>query len=134
MGRSLLRRDEVTMADVFAASGYRTAIFGKWHLGNDAKHLPDARGYDKAHMYAGGGFYHPKFVPEYKSPEGKRLSEVLTDMGIDFIKENKKKPFLSKLKGKCLIRLFNDDLCELAVIPMKHSSSSLYSMRAAYPL
>ncbi|HSV98688.1 MAG TPA: sulfatase-like hydrolase/transferase [Sedimentisphaerales bacterium] len=32
MGRSLLRRDEVTMADVFAAGGYRTGIFGKWHL------------------------------------------------------------------------------------------------------
>jgi len=44
-------------------------------------------------MYAGGGFYHPKFVPEYKVPENKRLSEVLTNMGIDFIRENKKEPF-----------------------------------------
>ena len=29
MGRSLLRKDEVTMADVFADNGYRTGFFGK---------------------------------------------------------------------------------------------------------
>jgi arylsulfatase A-like enzyme len=34
-GRHHLRADEVTMADLFAASGYRTAIFGKWHLGDN---------------------------------------------------------------------------------------------------
>ena len=34
MGRSFLRRDEVTMADVFSSSGYTTGIFGKWHLGD----------------------------------------------------------------------------------------------------
>jgi len=37
MGRSLLRRDEVTMADVFAANGYQTGIFGKWHLGDSLR-------------------------------------------------------------------------------------------------
>src|SRR4051812_32403261 len=31
-GRSMLRRGIPTMADAFAASGYRTAMFGKWHL------------------------------------------------------------------------------------------------------
>ena len=34
-GRHHLRADEVTMADVFAAAGYHTAIFGKWHLGDN---------------------------------------------------------------------------------------------------
>ena len=29
-GRAFLRRDEVTLADVFAAGGYRTGMFGKW--------------------------------------------------------------------------------------------------------
>ena len=85
--------DIVTIGDAMQAAGYKTGYFGKWHLGDDTEHLPDARGYDQAHMYAGGGFYQPTFVPEYKDDEGKRLSEILTDMGINFIKENKEDPF-----------------------------------------
>ncbi|MCE7741814.1 MAG: hypothetical protein GOP50_05100 [Candidatus Heimdallarchaeota archaeon] len=51
----------------------------------------------------------------------------------EIVEVNKKKPFLSKLKGKCLIRLFNDDLCELALIPMKHSSSFNYHPISSQP-
>jgi len=82
-----------SIGDAMQAAGYKTGYFGKWHLGGKPEHLPDARGYDKAHMYAGGGFYEPVFRPAYKSPETKRLSEALTDMGVDFIKENKEEPF-----------------------------------------
>ncbi|HEC44239.1 MAG TPA: arylsulfatase [Bacteroides sp.] len=85
--------DIFTIGDAMQAAGYKTGYFGKWHLGNDEEHLPGARGYDQAYMYAGGGFYEPNFVPQYKSPEKKRLSDVLTDMGTDFIKENKEEPF-----------------------------------------
>src|SRR5256885_8148746 len=31
-GRALLRRGILTMAEVFAAAGYRSGRFGKWHL------------------------------------------------------------------------------------------------------
>ncbi|NQU25366.1 MAG: sulfatase-like hydrolase/transferase, partial [Candidatus Nealsonbacteria bacterium] len=55
MGRSLLRRDEVTMADVFAAGGYRTAIFGKWHLGDTYPFRPQDRGYQEVFVHGGGG-------------------------------------------------------------------------------
>ena len=34
-GRSLPRAEAVMIADVFAASGYRTGCFGKWHLGDN---------------------------------------------------------------------------------------------------
>ena len=67
--------------------------FGKWHLGAKPGLLPHARGYTKAHMYAGGGFYSPKFVPKYNRAGIKRLSEVLTDMGVAFIREYKQEPF-----------------------------------------
>jgi len=57
MGRSFLRHDEVTMADVFRNSGYRTGIFGKWHLGGNYPHRPIDRGFDQwvGHGHAGTG-------------------------------------------------------------------------------
>lgn len=55
MGRSLLRRDEVTMADVFAAGGYQTGIFGKWHLGDNYPFRPQDRGFHEVLVHGGGG-------------------------------------------------------------------------------
>ncbi len=83
----------ITIGDMMQAVGYKTGYFGKWHLGNETNHLPDSRGYDKAHVYAGGLEYQPKFLPKYKTTTDKSVSEILTDMGIDFIKESKEEPF-----------------------------------------
>lgn len=88
-----LPEDIFTIGEAMQASGYTTGYFGKWHLGNGPELLPGSRGYDKSHMYAGGAFYHPRFIPEYNAPEKKRISEALTDMGISFIKENREEPF-----------------------------------------
>jgi len=55
MGRSLLRADEVTMGDVFARNGYRTAIFGKWHLGDNYPFRPQDRGFEEVLVHGGGG-------------------------------------------------------------------------------
>ncbi len=54
-GRQLLRRDEVTMAQVFAAGGYRTGIFGKWHLGDNYPYGPQYRGFQESVVLRGGG-------------------------------------------------------------------------------
>lgn len=47
-GRSMIRREIPTLADVFAAGGYRTGLFGKWHLGDVYPHRPQDRGFEKA--------------------------------------------------------------------------------------
>jgi len=90
-----LPEDIVTLGDVMQGAGYKTGYFGKWHLNNGDQNLPDARGYDAAHMYASGGtgYYKPKFLPPYEMDDGERLSRVLTEMSIDFMKENKEEPF-----------------------------------------
>ncbi len=54
-GRSILRRDEVTMADVFTNSGYRTGMFGKWHLGDNYPYRPQDRGFQHVVAHKGGG-------------------------------------------------------------------------------
>ena len=55
MGRSLLRKDEITMADVFRAGGYRTSFCGKWHLGDNYPLRPRYRGFDEVLSHGGGG-------------------------------------------------------------------------------
>jgi len=54
MGRHHLRADEVTMADVFAGSGYRTGVFGKWHLGDNYPFRPQDRGFHESLTHGGG--------------------------------------------------------------------------------
>ncbi|HBY58569.1 MAG TPA: N-acetylgalactosamine-4-sulfatase, partial [Solibacterales bacterium] len=57
MGRSLLRPGEVTLADCFRAAGYRTGIFGKWHLGDNYPCRPHDRGFDESLVHGGGGVW-----------------------------------------------------------------------------
>ncbi len=47
-GRGLLRTGLPTMADVFAANGYRTGLFGKWNLGDAYPYRPEDRGFHDA--------------------------------------------------------------------------------------
>lgn len=54
-GRSLLRRDETTLAQHFRAAGYRTGIFGKWHLGDSWPYRPQDRGFEVSLIHGGGG-------------------------------------------------------------------------------
>ena len=46
--QTLLRREFPTMPEIFAANGYRTALFGKWHLGDNYPYRPQDRGFQHA--------------------------------------------------------------------------------------
>lgn len=55
-----LAPDTLTIADVFALDGYRTALVGKWHLGHTLEHqLPNAQGFDHfwGHLQTNTDFY-----------------------------------------------------------------------------
>ncbi|MHC4885226.1 MAG: arylsulfatase [Planctomycetota bacterium] len=54
-GRSILRADETTIADCFKAGGYRTGLFGKWHLGDNYPYRPYDRGFEHVVAHHGGG-------------------------------------------------------------------------------
>ncbi|MES2393867.1 MAG: arylsulfatase, partial [Acidobacteriota bacterium] len=56
-GRNLLDPNAITMAECFKASGYRTANYGKWHLGDNYPCRPIDRGFDDAVICGGGGIW-----------------------------------------------------------------------------
>ena len=61
-GRTLLRANLPTMADILAANGYRTGIFGKWHLGDNFPFRPEDRGFDETLWFPSS---HVNSVPDF---------------------------------------------------------------------
>jgi len=109
MGRSLLRKDEVTMGDVFSASGYRTGIFGKWHLGDNYPFRPQDRGFGEVLIHGGGGVGQ---TPDYwgndyfddtylHNGQPEKFEGYCTDVwfneAMKFIEANKERPFFCYL-------------------------------------
>lgn len=55
-GRTFLRPEFPTAPKLFAAAGWRTGIFGKWHLGDSYPHRPMDKGFQEAVWTRGWGF------------------------------------------------------------------------------
>jgi arylsulfatase A-like enzyme len=72
---------EKTIADWLKEAGYRTALVGKWHLGNENKFHPVRRGFDEYFGFLGGA--HPYFpgqgAPIFRGENKVEESEYLTD-------------------------------------------------------
>jgi arylsulfatase len=54
-GRTFLRRGLPTVPEAFGKAGYRTGIFGKWHLGDHFPHRPMDRGFQECVHHLGWG-------------------------------------------------------------------------------
>ncbi|MEX2232935.1 MAG: sulfatase-like hydrolase/transferase [Cyclobacteriaceae bacterium] len=54
--RHVLKLGLKTMGDIFLSNGYRTAMYGKWHLGGNFKDfMPHERGFEDAVWFLRGG-------------------------------------------------------------------------------
>lgn len=103
-GRDALS-NSVTMSDVFQQNGYKTALFGKWHLGDNYPNRPTDAGFDTAiHHLAGGigelsDYWGNDYFDDvyYVNNEPKQFKGYCTDVWfnetINFIKHNKDDPF-----------------------------------------
>ncbi len=104
-GRSLLQKNERTMASVFKKNGYITGIFGKWHLGDNYPSRPQDQGFDEVLTHGGGGvgqspdyFDNDYFDDTYihngnRKPYKGYCTDVWFDNAIDFITTNQDRPF-----------------------------------------
>ncbi len=54
-GRSMLRENEITIAQMLKDAGYATGHFGKWHLGDNFPYRPEDRGFTEVYRHGGGG-------------------------------------------------------------------------------
>lgn len=103
-----------TLGEVLKAAGYRTAVFGKWHIGDQPETRPAARGFDESCglMYSNDMWkYHPG-NPKYwgKHPlqfwknnkvideevdkaDQTQLTTAYTEHAVDFINRHHERPF-----------------------------------------
>ena len=109
LGRSLLREDEITLGQIFNEAGYATAMFGKWHLGDNYPFRPEDRGFGEVMRHGGGtigetsDFWNNAYFDDTYFHNGKPepVQGYCTDVWFDyarrFIKAQKRasKPFLA---------------------------------------
>lgn len=106
--RTELEADFVTLAEVLAEAGWRTAAFGKWHLGEGELTGPTAQGFE--HSVGGDHRGHPPsyFSPYARgdgqpppglegAPDGEYLTDRLTDEATDWIRAHADEPFFCYL-------------------------------------
>lgn len=94
---------EVTFARVMADEGYRTALFGKWHLGYQARYAPENFGFQIFEGFKSGNVdyhSHRNRSGEHDWWQGSGLRDragytttVVSDLSCEFIRENSDRPF-----------------------------------------
>ena len=101
--------NEFLMSEMFKQQGYNTAIYGKWHLGDNPKFLPTNHGFDDFYgiLYSNDMWpYHPErpdsypdlMLYDYDKPievltDQSDLTMELTNKSISFIEKNKDDPY-----------------------------------------
>jgi Arylsulfatase A and related enzymes len=128
-----LNLDEVTLADMLKARGYKTCAIGKWHLGLPEKYLPTSRGFDEYFGVPYSVDMNPRLLMEgtqaiEQETDVDYLTQRYTKRSADFIERSKDGPFFLYLahsmvhiplgaspefKGKSGLGLYGDALAEI---------------------
>lgn len=111
IGRALMRPGIPTLPEHLAAAGYRTGLFGKWHLGDNYPLRPEDRGFQETLWSQGGGIAQPSDPPQqdpktaYFNPILRKngqetrtkgyCTDMFTDAALGFITADAKKPFFA---------------------------------------
>ncbi|MBT0586814.1 sulfatase-like hydrolase/transferase [Alteromonas oceanisediminis] len=95
-GRDYMHLSETLLSDMLKTAGYRTGIWGKWHIGKSEGYLPWDRGFDEA--YYAELYRHQNsfgFLNGERVEHDRWVSEVVTDYAIDFMQSEDDQPFFA---------------------------------------
>lgn len=105
-GYSILRPSETTIAEALKPAGYRTGLFGKWHMGDNKPARPVDQGFDTYLTHVAGMIgmsYNPQDGNSYfdsiliENGIERRFKgycmDVFTDAAIDFVSASDEEPF-----------------------------------------
>ncbi len=110
-GRTMMHASEKTLGHLFSENGYATGMVGKWHLGDNAPHRPQDRGFQDVVWHRCGGVgqasdhwgndyfddTYERVRPGSRKGAFEKFEGYCTDVwfreGMRFITENKDKPF-----------------------------------------
>ena len=98
-----LQPTEITFAKLLQAAGYRTALFGKWHLGYAPKFNPRHHGFDEFRGYVSGNVDYRSHRDQADFPDWWRdlaladepgySTHLITRHAVRFLEENRGRPF-----------------------------------------
>jgi arylsulfatase A-like enzyme len=120
-GRSLLRKDEWTLATALQENGYRTGLFGKWHLGDDYPYRPQDRGFERVVCHGGGGIsqqpdhWGNDYFDDTYQVDGEQVAhtgyctDVFFSRGLEFIEQHQHEPFFCMISTNAPHGPFNVD-------------------------
>lgn len=106
LGRSIMYSEERTIAEMLKGAGYRTGIFGKWHLGDNCPFRPADQGFEESLVMRGGKLRDPYDIPGGKGyfdpflllngeprPYRGYCTDVFAKEALGFIDRHRAQPF-----------------------------------------
>ena len=99
--------EEITIAEALKSAGYRTALFGKWHVGSHRDYGPTRQGFDEFfgirngfidnfnHYFLHRKGYHDLYEGTTEVfKDGEYFPDLITERALQFVDKNRASPFL----------------------------------------